>query len=91
LSKDCYKYGANNIYDNVLAKATSIYGDARNHVEKEQEDFNRLLSSQVVFFIVLIKILIKKIVLIEMRTFWISTSWSFLNFFYIHVNIKCSE
>jgi hypothetical protein len=54
-------------------------------VEKEQEDFNKLLSSQVVFFIVLIKILIKETVLIEMRTFCISTSWSFLNFYYIHV------
>jgi hypothetical protein len=50
-------------------------------VEKEQEDFNKLLFSQVVFFIVLIKILITKIVLIEMRTFWLSTSWSFLIFF----------
>jgi hypothetical protein len=68
LSEDCCRYRAKNIYDNVLAKAASINGDARN-VEKEQEDFNRLLSSQVVFFIVLIEILIKKFVLIKMRTF----------------------
>ncbi|XP_062161984.1 SH3 domain-containing protein 3 [Alnus glutinosa] len=47
LSEDCCRYGAENINDNVLAKAASIYGDARNHVEKEQEDFNKLLSSQV--------------------------------------------
>ncbi|KAH7568640.1 hypothetical protein ACOSP7_011666 [Xanthoceras sorbifolium] len=50
LSEDCCKYGAENnqnINENVLAKAAAIYGDARKHVEKEQEDFNRLLSSQV--------------------------------------------
>ncbi|KAL4627419.1 hypothetical protein ACB098_05G117100 [Castanea mollissima] len=47
LSEDCCKYGAENINDNILAKAASIYGDARKHVEKEQEDFNKLLSSQV--------------------------------------------
>ncbi|KAF5475220.1 hypothetical protein F2P56_007050 [Juglans regia] len=47
LSEDCCRYGAENINDNVLAKAASIYGDARKHVEKEQEDFNKLLSSQV--------------------------------------------
>ncbi|XP_044496924.1 SH3 domain-containing protein 3 [Mangifera indica] len=49
LSEDCCKYGAENnqnINENVLAKAAAIYGDARKHVEKEQEDFNRLLSSQ---------------------------------------------
>lgn len=61
MSEDCCRYGAENINENVLAKAASIYGDARNHVEKEQEDFNKLLSSQVVFFIVLIEIFIKKI------------------------------
>ncbi|KAK0578202.1 hypothetical protein LWI29_006700 [Acer saccharum] len=50
LSEDCCKYGAENnqnINENILAKAAAIYGDARKHVEKEQEDFNRLLSSQV--------------------------------------------
>ncbi|KAL5577122.1 hypothetical protein UlMin_018821 [Ulmus minor] len=47
LSEDCCKYGAENIDDNILAKAASIYGDARKHVEKEQEEFNKLLSSQV--------------------------------------------
>lgn len=53
LSEDCCKYGAENnqnINENVLAKAAAIYGDARKHVEKEQEDFNRLLSSQVIFY-----------------------------------------
>lgn len=50
LSEDCCRYGADNsqnINENVLAKAAAIYGDARKHVEKEQEDFNKLLSSQV--------------------------------------------
>ncbi|XP_024020534.1 SH3 domain-containing protein 3 [Morus notabilis] len=47
LSEDCCKYGAENIDDNILAKAASIYGDARKHVEKEQEEYNKLLSSQI--------------------------------------------
>lgn len=47
LSEDCCKYGVENINDDILAKAASIYGDARKHVEKEQEDFNRLLFSQI--------------------------------------------
>lgn len=47
LSEDCCRYGAENVDDNILAKAASIYGDARKHVEREQEDFNKLLSSQV--------------------------------------------
>lgn len=47
LSEDCCRYGAENIDDHILAKAASIYGDARKHVEKEQEEFNKLLSSQV--------------------------------------------
>lgn len=50
LSEDCCRYGAENnqnINENILAKAAAIYGDARKHVEKEQEDFNRLLSSQI--------------------------------------------
>ncbi|KAL1328822.1 hypothetical protein HN51_060908 [Arachis hypogaea] len=48
LSEDCCKYGAeNNNTDNILAKAASVYGDARKHVEKEQDELNRLLSSQV--------------------------------------------
>ncbi|EXB58301.1 hypothetical protein L484_015635 [Morus notabilis] len=47
LSEDCCKYGAENIDDNILAKAASIYGDARKHVEKEQEEYNKLLSSQL--------------------------------------------
>ncbi|KAL2475093.1 SH3 domain-containing protein [Abeliophyllum distichum] len=47
LSEDCSKYGVENANDQILAKAASIYGDARIHVEKEQEDLNRLLFNQV--------------------------------------------
>ncbi|KAF9616624.1 hypothetical protein IFM89_030793 [Coptis chinensis] len=41
------RYGSENVNDNILVKAVSVYGDARIHIEKEQEDLNRLLSSQV--------------------------------------------
>ncbi|KAI4343057.1 hypothetical protein MLD38_027603 [Melastoma candidum] len=47
LSEDCCKYGAENIDDNILAKAAAVYGDARKHVEKEQDDYNKLLYSQI--------------------------------------------
>ncbi|KAI4304447.1 hypothetical protein MLD38_039956 [Melastoma candidum] len=47
LSEDCCKYGAENIDDNVLAKAAAVYGDARKHVEKEQDDYNKILYSQI--------------------------------------------
>ncbi|XP_027346985.1 SH3 domain-containing protein 3 [Abrus precatorius] len=47
LSEDCCRYGVENNGDNMLAKAASVYGDARKHVEKEHEELNRLLSSQV--------------------------------------------
>ncbi|KAK4787455.1 hypothetical protein SAY86_011288 [Trapa natans] len=47
LSEDCCKYGAENINDNILAKAAAIYSDARQHIEKEQEDYNKLLYSQI--------------------------------------------
>ncbi|KAM7500621.1 hypothetical protein LguiA_025035 [Lonicera macranthoides] len=47
LSEDCCRYGVENVNDEILSKAASIYGDARKHVEKEQEDFNRLLFSQI--------------------------------------------
>lgn len=47
LSEDCSRYGAENTNDKILAKGASIYGDARKHVEKEQEDWNKLLSSQI--------------------------------------------
>ncbi|WVZ26330.1 hypothetical protein V8G54_004874 [Vigna mungo] len=47
LSEDCCKYGAENNSENILAKAASVYGDARKHVEKEHEELNRLLSTQV--------------------------------------------
>ncbi|GAB2211322.1 hypothetical protein Droror1_Dr00016617 [Drosera rotundifolia] len=46
-SEDCCKYGAENIEDDLLSKAASLYGDARKHMEKEQEELNRLLMSQV--------------------------------------------
>ncbi|VFQ60300.1 unnamed protein product [Cuscuta campestris] len=47
LSEDCCKYSIENVNDEVLSKAASIYGDARKHVEKEVEDMNRLLFNQV--------------------------------------------
>ncbi|OIT18682.1 sh3 domain-containing protein 3, partial [Nicotiana attenuata] len=47
LSEDCCKYGVENPNDEVLAKAASIYGDARKHAEKEVEDLNKLFFSQV--------------------------------------------
>lgn len=47
LSEDCCKYGAENVGDNILGKAASVYGDARKHIEKEQEDLNRLYMSQI--------------------------------------------
>ncbi|GAA0149134.1 scaffold/adaptor protein [Lithospermum erythrorhizon] len=47
LSEDCSAYGIENANDEILAKAASIYGDARKHVEKEQDDFNKVLFTQV--------------------------------------------
>ncbi|CBI30806.3 hypothetical protein VitviT2T_015331 [Vitis vinifera] len=47
LSEDCCRYGAENINDNILARAASIYGDGLKHIAKEQEDLNKLLSSQI--------------------------------------------
>ncbi|KAJ6751702.1 hypothetical protein OIU85_002158 [Salix viminalis] len=47
LSEDCCRYGLENINENILAKAAAIYGDALKHVEQEQDDLNRQLSSQV--------------------------------------------
>ncbi|XAR66654.1 hypothetical protein NMG60_11012954 [Bertholletia excelsa] len=47
LSEDCFKYGVENVDDKILAKAASIYGDARKNSEKEQEDFNKQLFSQI--------------------------------------------
>ncbi|GER42757.1 SH3 domain-containing protein [Striga asiatica] len=47
LSEDCSRYGVENANDEILSKTASVYGDARKHVEKEQEDFNRLLFTQV--------------------------------------------
>ncbi|XP_057494274.1 SH3 domain-containing protein 3-like [Actinidia eriantha] len=48
LSEDCFKYGVDNIDDKILAKAASLYGDACKHMEKEQEDLNRQLFSQII-------------------------------------------
>ncbi|XP_027087730.1 SH3 domain-containing protein 3-like [Coffea arabica] len=47
LSEDCCKYGVENGHDEILGKAATIYGDACKHVEKEQEDLNRMLFSEV--------------------------------------------
>ncbi|GAA0144092.1 scaffold/adaptor protein [Lithospermum erythrorhizon] len=48
LSEDCSKLGIENANDEILAKAASLYGYARKHMEKEQEDFNnKVLFTQV--------------------------------------------
>lgn len=48
LSEDCYKYdGENKTSDAMLVKAASLYGGALINVEKEHEDFNKLLTSQI--------------------------------------------
>jgi hypothetical protein len=47
-SEDCFRYGGENIGDDeALTKAASLYGGALRNVEKEYEDFNRTLCSQV--------------------------------------------
>ncbi|KAL5665284.1 hypothetical protein ACJX0J_025392, partial [Zea mays] len=47
-SEDCYRYGSeNNASDEALRKAASLYGGALRNIEKEYEDFNRILSSQL--------------------------------------------
>ena len=50
MSEDCSRYSAETVHDNILAKGASVYGDARKRVEKEQEDFNKVLSTQVYVF-----------------------------------------
>ncbi|THF95667.1 hypothetical protein TEA_002714 [Camellia sinensis var. sinensis] len=47
LSEDCFRYGVENVDDKSLAKAASLYGDTRKHMEQEQEDINRQLFSQI--------------------------------------------
>ncbi|CAL9056554.1 unnamed protein product [Musa banksii] len=48
LSEDCYKYGGENqASETILAKAAALYGGALKDVEKEHEDFNTFLSSQI--------------------------------------------
>ncbi|GJN13115.1 hypothetical protein PR202_ga31450 [Eleusine coracana subsp. coracana] len=48
-SEDCFRYGGeNNASGEALAKAASLYGGALRNVEKEYEDFNRILSSQTI-------------------------------------------
>jgi hypothetical protein len=47
-SEDCFRYGGeNNGDDEALTKAASLYGGALRNVEKEYEDFNKTLCSQV--------------------------------------------
>jgi len=48
LSEECFKYAVENTDDKILAKAASLYGDACKNVEKEQEDLNRQLFSQII-------------------------------------------
>lgn len=48
LSEECYKYGGENIAsDGNLAKAASLYGGALAHIEKEHEDYNKIITSQI--------------------------------------------
>lgn len=47
MSEECFKYAVENSDDKILAKAASLYGDACKNVEKEHEDLNRQLFSQV--------------------------------------------
>ncbi|VAH45481.1 unnamed protein product [Triticum turgidum subsp. durum] len=48
-SEDCYRYGGENNADGeALTKAASLYGGALRNVEKEYEDFNRTLCSQII-------------------------------------------
>ncbi|KAI0529701.1 hypothetical protein KFK09_002258 [Dendrobium nobile] len=48
LSEDCFKYGGENYAsDGTLAKVASLYGGALVNVEKEYEEYNKLLITQV--------------------------------------------
>ncbi|CAA6658199.1 unnamed protein product [Spirodela intermedia] len=46
-SEDCCKYGSEHVDNGDLAKAASLYGSTLSHLEKEYEEFNRILSSQI--------------------------------------------
>eukprot|EP01018_Ginkgo_biloba_P010012 Gb_05416 [translate_table: standard] len=48
LSEDCRKYGVESpsYSGGTLAKAASVYGTARAHMEKERDNLNRALGSQ---------------------------------------------
>ncbi|KAG5517131.1 hypothetical protein RHGRI_037775 [Rhododendron griersonianum] len=48
LSEECFKYAVENSDDKILAKAASLFGDACKNVEKEHEDLNRQLFSQII-------------------------------------------
>ncbi|XP_058196069.1 SH3 domain-containing protein 3 [Rhododendron vialii] len=48
LSEECFKYAVENSDDKILAKAASLYGDACKNVEKEHEDLNMQLFSQII-------------------------------------------
>lgn len=49
LSEDCRKYGAENpsCSSGTLAKAASAYGTARANIDKERDNLNRALGSQI--------------------------------------------
>ncbi|XP_078436972.1 SH3 domain-containing protein isoform X2 [Wolffia australiana] len=48
LSEDCCKFGSEDVDNDDLLKAASLYGSALGHLENEYEEFNKILSSQVV-------------------------------------------
>ncbi|EPS68446.1 hypothetical protein M569_06322, partial [Genlisea aurea] len=47
LFEDCAKYGVDNASDEFLAKAASVYADSHKVLEKEQEEYIKLLFTQV--------------------------------------------
>ncbi|PKA52583.1 Peroxisomal fatty acid beta-oxidation multifunctional protein [Apostasia shenzhenica] len=48
LSEDCYKYGGENYAsEGTLAKAATLYGGALVNLEKEYEEYNRILVTQI--------------------------------------------
>ncbi|XP_020589661.1 SH3 domain-containing protein 3 [Phalaenopsis equestris] len=48
LSEDCFKYGGENYAsDGTLAKVASLYGGALVNVEKEYEEYNKILITQM--------------------------------------------
>ncbi|KAG0468521.1 hypothetical protein HPP92_017849 [Vanilla planifolia] len=48
LAEDCYKYGGeNHASDGTLAKAASLYGSSLVNVEREYDEYNRHLITQI--------------------------------------------